>query len=467
MAMIRGSRALIFVVSMLALLLLSVAASAQVRPGRLDRGFGGEGLAMTPLGTAGEEADVEVANGQNGSVVVANALEGTVVRFLPNGSRDLGFGNDGELKLGSSTAAEGLSQRTFFSRAVAVDSRGRVMAFGEQTDSSHAYSPGGFAGEIPASSAVVLRFSAEGRPDPSFGEGKGFIRSDFGLGSGLNTNIPMVGALAGQVDSRDRPLLVAGVSSATRGCTGHGGIGQRPRAVVRLTPTGEPDPTFGGGDGISPINGSSSFPSLEIDRGSNTVVGVGPRVECQVGTTIYRLRENGERVTGFGSDGVRAFRRLHLALVAPSGLMILSYRHDQALSLARLRPDGKRDLSFGQDGTASVHLPLDVGLHVQPAAVDTKGRILLAGFVGSPTAEPAKRQPKHSSLVVARLLANGTLDPTFGHDGWVFTHLPRQREASSAQATLDPRGRFLIAGTMTAPHRRNGGFVIARYLLGP
>jgi uncharacterized delta-60 repeat protein len=465
--MTRGLRAFLIVFWLLVVLQWCAGASADSRSGRLDLGFGEKGLAMTPLGTAGEEADVQVAPAISGSAVVANALDGTVVRFLSDGSRDLRFGSKGDLALGSSTAAEGSSQRTFFSRAVAVDNRGRVIVFGEQTDTSETFTPGGSSGEIPASSAVILRFTAEGKPDTSFGERKGFIRSDFGLGSGLNTSIPMVGALAGGVDSHDRPVLVAGVSSAKRGCNGHGGIGPRPRAVVRLTPAGEADLTFGGGDGISPIDGSGSFPRLEIDGGGRPVVGVGPRVECQAGSTIYRLREDGEPLVGFGSDGVRAFGQLHLAVVAPSGAMILSRRQDQTLSLVRLRPDGQRDLSFGQGGTARVNLPFDVGLHLKPEAVDKNGRILLAGFVGSPVGEPAKRQPKHSSLVVARVLANGKLDPTFGEHGWIFTGLPRQREATSARATLDPQGRLLVAGTVIAPHHRNGGFVLARYSLGP
>lgn len=186
------------------------------------------------------------------------------------------------------------------------------------------------------------------------------------------------------------------MSSATHGCYAHGGIGSRPRAVVRLTESGQPDPTFGGGDGVSPIEGSTSFPGLAIDGDDRPVVSAGrigsPTAECQFGTTLYRLGENGERLTGFGSDGIRVFKRLNLAVLEPSGAMILSYRRDQTLSVARLRRDGRRDESFGKGGMAKVHLPLEVGFHVRPVAVDARGRILLAGFIGSPVAVPAKRQ---------------------------------------------------------------------------
>lgn len=462
-------RLLLVVVCAVAATLLSspVSASARGGVGHLDSTFGGDGLAMTPLGTAGEEADVEVASTSRGAAVVANAIEGTIVRFRPSGLQDRGFADHGELALGPSTATEGVPGRAFRSRAVAVDPLGRVLVFGEQSDISEVFNPGGFIGEVPRSSAVVLRFSPNGDADLSFGEGGGFIRSDFGLGSGLKTDIPMVAAMAGQADSLDRPVLIGGVWAGTSGCYAHSGVGLRPRAVIRLTESGQPDPSFGGGDGISPIKGSTSFPDLEIDGSDRPVVGAGPKKECQRGTTIYRLREDGARLPGFGDNGIRTFRPFHLDVAEASGGMVLSHRQGRTLSLVRLRPDGRRNMSFGTHGVARVQLPLNVGLHLHPAAVDPRHGILLAGFVGSPVSEPAKRQPEHSSLVAGRLLPSGRLDRTFGRRGWVFTHLPGHREATSAQGTLDSRGRLLIAATATAPDHLNGGFVVARYLLGP
>jgi uncharacterized delta-60 repeat protein len=458
----------------LALLSCAGGASAQTRVGRLDPGFGTKGRTITQFGIAGEEADVELAITPNGSAVVANAtFEGAIVRFLPDGSQDGGFGEGGELSLDPETAAEGVAERHFFPGAVAVDSRGRILVFGQQADSRQTFLGPWFSGEIPASWAVVLRFTAEGKPDPGFGEGKGFIRSDFGLASPLETDIPMVGALAGRVDSRDRPVLVAGVSSATSGCyNAHGGIRSRPIAVVRLTESGQPDPTFGGGDGISPIEGTDSFPGLAIDGEDRPVVSAGrignPHAECQFGTTLFRLRRDGERMAGFGSDGVRVFKRLNLGVLEPSGAMVLSYRRDQTLDLARLRPDGRRDMGFGRAGMAKVHLPFEFGFHVRPVAVDAKGRVLLAGFIGSPVATDVERLPKRSAFVVARLLPNGELDRGFGKRGWIITSFARPLEVTSAQATLDPKGRLLVAGTVTKQHHRVGGaFLIARYLLGP
>lgn len=453
------------------LVLLAYPTLASAKSIGLDPSFGKGGRTTTLPGTAGEVASAEIAVAPGGSIVVANALEGRLVRLLPDGSPDAGFGDGGALRLNSKTAAEGVAERWFFPRAFAVDSRGRVLAFGTQTDTTQSYFAG-FAGEVSSSTAVVLRFDPAGNPDPSFGEGRGFIRSDFGLDSDLQTDIPMVGAMAGRVDSRDRPVLAVGVSSSTSGCEGHSGVGMRPRAVVRLTEAGQVDPNFGGGDGVSPIAGTTSFPALAIDGRNRPVADVGRigsvRAECQFGTTLFRLREDGQRLSGFGANGIRVFKHLHLAVLQHSGAMILSYREGQTLHVARLRPSGRLDKGFGRGGLANIHLPFDVGFHVGPVGVDARGRIVLAGFVGSRISNPAARQMRRSSFVVGRLFASGARDTSLGDRGWIFTRFARPLEVTSTEATLDSRGRLLVAGTVTKPSRDGSGrFAVARYLLGP
>jgi uncharacterized delta-60 repeat protein len=237
-----------------------------------------------------------------------------------------------------------------------------------------------------------------------------------------------------------------------------------------LTEPGQLDPSFGGGDGVSgPIEDSTSVPALELDGDGAAVVGVGRinsrQAECEPGTTLYRFRQNGGRMKSFGSGGVRVFTRLHLAFVEPSGAMILSRRAARTLRLVRIAPDGSRDMGFGRHGVAEAHLP--AGLHVRPVAVDARGRILLAGFVGSPSGSTKKGKPKHSSFVVARLLPDGRPDSSFGSRGWIFTGLPRPLEITGARATLDPQGRLLVAGTVVERPERAAAFAVARYVLGP
>lgn len=145
--------------------------------------------------------------------------------------------------------------------------------------------------------------------------------------------------------------------------------------------------------------------------------------------------------------------------------MVLSRKHEHALRVARLRPSGDRLMGFGRHGIARVDLPFGSGSYVRPVAVDQRGRILLAGFVGSPVAEASRRRPS-SCFIVGRLLPSGKLDHRFGDRGWVVTRFRRPLIVTSIKAALDSRGRLLVAGTISKPRNRGPRFVLARYLLG-
>jgi uncharacterized delta-60 repeat protein len=438
---------------------LAAPALAEARAG-LDPSFGNGGRAATSLDFTekiGGAAELGIA--PDGSVVVAET--GSLVRFRADGSRDLGFGPKGRVVLKASAAAEGVAERSFLASNMSVDRRGRILVFGTQNDARESYEGFAYTGLQPASLAIVFRFSAAGEPDPSFGGRSGFVRGDFGLPPLLGPGFPMVSAMAGGVDSRDRPILVAGVRTVVRGCYAKSSIAPQPKALVRLTDSGTPDPSFGGGDGISPLEGSGYF-GLGIDGTDRTVVDVdsigGSPAGCGSGSALIRLGRDGERSPEFGEGGVRTLGGGSLYVAERSGAMILARSLTQATALFRLKADGTLDQSFGGDGSTRVALPPRA--HVKPVAVDGRGRVILAGWVGA-------EAPKRSYFVVTRLHADGTLDPRFGDRGWIKTPFDRPLRLSSAAAELDSRGRLLVAGTVSAPYSGLGGFVVARYLLGP
>jgi hypothetical protein len=450
-------------------LLAPVSASAAVRSSGLDPTYGHGGMSMTSFGVAGELARVELSTTADGAAVVADGLEGTATRFGANGVQDRAFGRAGRLVLPSGTTIGGPKMKLYPS-SISTDHRGRVLVFGERID--QARSVGGPDGSpVYASSAIVLRFNPAGDLEKSFGDRKGYVAGDFGLPQAPGSGLPSAGVLTGRVDSRNRPLFVVGSEGPVGGCQGHGGLGSVPRALVRLTESGRPDRTFGGGDGISPLEGSGTFPILALDAADQPAVGVGRvgsvAASCGRGTRVYRFGAEGEPMGGFGPMGFREFSSVHLALSEPGGGTILSEQYGRSLKLVAVGPDGEGDERFGKDGVARLRLPVKVGLNLSPAAVDSRGRILLAGFVGSPIAEPEKGQPKQSSFVVARLLPDGKVDRSFGKNGWIFTRLPAPLELNATQASLDPKGRLVVAGVVTKPKHHDGAFAVARYLLGP
>jgi uncharacterized delta-60 repeat protein len=432
--------------------------SAQARSGELDPTYGSGGVAMTGFGVGGPEPGTTLLAGAEGSAVLENG--GMVVRLQPDGALDTGFGTAGRLRTAFSLGGG----RSFGSGAVALDPQGRVLVFGSISDKNKT-AIGPENRPVWASVAAVARFTAEGRLDRSFGEGKGYFEGSLGIGPESTSGLVRVNALAGGVDSEGRPVLVVGSPSPGGGCLSKPSVESHPVAVARLSEAGQLDPTFGGGDGVSPISGSGLSPVLKV-AGEESVVGVGRvgslSASCGVGTTIYRLGAGGEPVLGFGPGGRRVFRHLRLSLVEPSGSLILSGQARRTLTLSRVLADGVVDPGFGQGGTVKVQLPLKTGIHIRPATVDPQGRLLLAGFVASPRSGP----PRQSSFVVGRLLSDGRLDRSFGKEGWIFTRLPRRLELISARAALDPQGRLLVGGIVTKPGHPDGAFVVARYLLG-
>jgi hypothetical protein len=103
---------------------------------------------------------------------------------------------------------------------------------------------------------------------------------------------------------------------------------------------------------------------------------------------------------------------------------------------------------------------------MSPAAVDAKGRIPLAGFVGSPIheRERASRGGAPSWSPACFPTAESTA-PSARTDGSSATS-PVPLELNSAQATLDPKARLLVAGIVTRQGHPDGAFAVVRYLLG-
>lgn len=449
----------------LLLTLSAAAAAARTSAGHLDRSFAKKGWTVSAPGTAGEGGVGALSPAPDGAPMVADLGEGKFLRLRADGSIDREFGNRGSLRLLSSIAGEeGAGLTSFIGSAATLDNSGRLLVFGEQSDSSRSVPSSGSAQGVPSSNALILRFDPFGNPDPTFGGGKGFVRSTFGIGSPLSSEIPLVEAMTGTVDSQDRPVLIAGSAAAAGACLGKGAIEIVPRAVVRLTTTGDLDLTFGVG-GTSAIEGATSSARLLLAGEGQLAAGVGPvggyKPECREGSTVYRLGPDGERADEFGPAGVRSFKWMHLVALEPAGGIVVDRRQGDTLILSRLTPQGAPTPGFGHGGVAKIDLPSRAGVQVASVLVDGAGRLLVTGFAGG---DPKKS--RRAAFFVARLSADGRLDPHFGPGGWATTAFSGLR-LTSTLAELDPQGRLVVAGTAFRRGSSSAGFLVARYLFGP
>jgi uncharacterized delta-60 repeat protein len=125
-------------------------------------------------------------------------------------------------------------------------------------------------------------------------------------------------------------------------------------------------------------------------------------------------------------------------LVQPDGRIVVagySRTGAQDFLVARLNADGSLDESFGAGGL--VRVDFGDGDYGFAAALQRDGRIVVAGS--------SARRDGREDVAVARLNANGFLDRSFDHDGIKTIAFSRLRYARDV--LVQPDGRILVAGT--------------------
>lgn len=107
----------------------------------------------------------------------------------------------------------------------------------------------------------------------------------------------------------------------------------------------------------------------------------------------------------------------HLEMAkAPGGKIVIA----GATKVVRYLADGKPDPSFGTGGTIEVPHPPDALFVLAGVAVDSQGRVVLAGL-SRPIPSESTPDPVLSKATVMRFDADGTLDQSFGSGGMVVT----------------------------------------------
>ena len=260
---------------------------------------------------------------------------------------------------------------------------------------------GGGSAQLFPPSFALARYTTTGFLDPSFGT-SGYTTTIFVPSSSGSTLYSNDIALALAVQPDDK-LVVVGSTYASTALYVH-------FAVARYTADGLLDPTFGSGGIVS-----TSFPGDAVANGV---------VLDSVGRIVVAGR----------------------ATIPGTGFRV---------GLARYTSAGILDATFGNGGQQTTLIPF-MDCWANAVTLDYQGRILVAG-----TARSAKR----SSFLLARYLAGGTLDTTFGTNGIVQTSFGNYYRVAEARALLvEPRTQKIVAaggiGAELGPRRPTA----ARYL---
>ncbi len=122
--------------------------------------------------------------------------------------------------------------------------------------------------------------------------------------------------------------------------------------------------------------------------------------------------------------------------------------------IIRLMPDGSLDNSFGNGGFVRV----DHAQHTEKAnaiALQADGRIVITG------SESNKDFPHDYDFATLRLNPDGSVDKSFGYEGWVITDLGTDDEFATVMA-IQPDGKILAAGRIDVGGHSD--FAMVRYL---
>ena len=340
--------------------------------GRPDRSFSGDGRLTIGFEGATRAGARDVALFRDGRILVAGTITlGGVQRFAvarlqPGGNLDPNFGVDGVAVVGPPGAQL---------EAMALQPEGELV----------------LAGSVPAGArraVLVMRLFADGTPDPGFGRG-GMVDS---------TGVRLAGRARDVLALPDGRIALA--AAVERGRAARATF-----LAARLTPTGAFDPTFDG-DGVARVATTTrrvrggGAAGLALDRRGRLILagtarGGGGRDDA----TVVRLTPEGLPDASFGRAGVRRLSDPH-----GRSLRIVALRRDArgrlvlggsaaglGAAVLRLHGGGRRDRSFGAGGLSAGRLPRTT---IAALAVRSDGGVVFTG---------SARIGGRDNLAVARL----------------------------------------------------------------
>jgi uncharacterized delta-60 repeat protein len=157
--------------------------------------------------------------------------------------------------------------------------------------------------------------------------------------------------------------------------------------------------------------------------------------------------EDGIAVADFSdSEFVRGGGVGHAITVDPQGRILVAGTafpaNNDEFGIAGFDAQGRPDPTLAGDGTTTIDFaPWSGEEAANDIALDSQNRLVLVGSDGKTFA------------LAARLLSDGTLDPSFSADG--KTALPIPGAGSAAAAAIDGAGRILVSGTLTQGETTN------------
>lgn len=339
-------------------------------------------------------------------LVVVGVLAGLGAAAAAPGDLDPTFGTAGKV-----TTPVGDSHA--FALTLALQPDGKLVAGGQAVADGRTY-------------MTLVRYAVDGTLDASFGTGG---RSMTLVGG----DDAQMFALVLQPDGK-----LVGAGQANLGV-----------ALARWNPDGTLDPTFGAGGTVRTSLGPSRFGAayaLVLQSDGKLVTAGFTSDNTTYQFALMRYFADGSLDQTFGTDGtvvtsVGGPTSLAQGIVqqVDGKLVAAGWWNDATATtagpaLARFDVDGQLDPTFGIGGTV-ISAPVPYGamaLLLQP-----DGKLIVVG--------DAPTTPNTPAFMIARYLADGSLDPAFATNGQITTNVTNFDQAQAV--VLQSDGKIVVAGT--------------------
>jgi len=425
------------IIILVAMALAAPPTPALAADGDLVPGFANNGIAVFDNGAGDQRALDILVNDLDESFLVGNEEDTViVVKLGSDGYVDETFGDEGAWVLdGPIDVGEPFNSAVAFGGA--FDPDGNIVFAGSLDDGS-------------TTSTLVGRVTSAGELDTEFGS-DGLTLIDVG-GESIATDVA--------VDEFGR-VVVAGFRLVAA---------ELEPVVVRLLPSGGLDLTFGV-DGVAIVQGLNFdaslglAPVLALDAQGGVLLAASTS-DATAGAdfdfALMRLDENGDLDAGFGTVVTDLGRQADdfvtdIGVAADGDVVVVGLTESvegSEIAIVRHRKTGVRDSAFSIDGRL-LSLLAD-GSVALTTKVDGAGRITVAGMGFDGTSQV---------VLVARYLADGSLDSSFSEDGWVTTEIQGSESAIAFGMAPTANGDVIVAGY--AEFNGDEDFLAIRYESAP
>ncbi|GEM82054.1 delta-60 repeat domain-containing protein [Meiothermus hypogaeus] len=378
--------------------------------GELDTSFGNGGIVTTPVTSANAKIWITSLIVQpDRKIVVAGYIEKVVspsyvddiilLRYNPDGTLDTTFGNEG-------TVVTSLSDYSDRAHALVLQPDGKLVVAGSTANSNYY--------EI-----ALVRYNEYGKLDTSF-DGDGIVVASPGPYS----------------DEAYALLLLPGGKLLVGGYSDKGAPNYETPVLLRYNSDGSQDASFGIKQIASLTNSRAKHMLLQPD--GKILLGIGARFGTSFGFALSRLLDNGTVDTSFGGQGMVSGNGLLRYLMRQSDGRLIASVGDR---LKRYEANGNPDIGFGTGGNVDQYNQYTILM-----AQQSDGKLISLASHSS---------PKFFALYRHNL--NGTVDPSFGSNGYIETQVSTNYDAVASAMTFQPDNRLIVAGSA------NTNVILVRY----